>query len=87
MRPLGPNQLAWLWTVRDNKGRYYDGCGMTWNGPVGTQRLCESLEKRGLLMRRSEKFSTYPGFTTFMKDVWHLTDEGRAILMEPKGNP
>lgn len=50
MRKLGVNQLGVLRSMqsRDLKG-WYAGCGWLWNTYSGTERICQSLAKRGLV--------------------------------------
>lgn len=50
MKALGPNQLGVIRGMQDRplKG-WYPGCGWLWGTYSGTERICQSLAKRGLV--------------------------------------
>lgn len=52
-RPLGAVQQSVLdFMRRSNRPEWYPGCGVRWGGPAETQRLMDSLVRRGLLTKR-----------------------------------
>lgn len=67
MRPLGENQKDWLDTVVQF-GRWDRFSGYLWDTTSGTVRLCESLERRGLLKKEG--------------DGWTPTEAGIAMSKE-----
>lgn len=70
-RKLGVNQLGVIRGMqqRDLQG-WYAGCGWLWNTHSGTERICQSLAKRGLVT------VSYPhGVDSF----YQLTDAGKAV--------
>jgi hypothetical protein len=59
-RALGTTQAAFLRAMLEHGGFWHEKCGWNWESPRITMRLCETLERRGLLMpgllRREDRY-------------------------------
>jgi hypothetical protein len=82
-RKLGKTQAAFLEAMLQHYGSWHANCGWYWGSSSATRRLCESLEKRGLL--RSEDIKA-------RRDViqlWRVIDQdaARKEIARAKGNP
>lgn len=67
-RPLGENQRSVLHALRRH-GSYFKGCGWIWTNPSGTEKILDSLVKRGLV-------EVGPG--QHHRKVWKLTEAGQT---------
>lgn len=73
MHRLGKNQLAWLECVVE-KGYWCAHCGFNWGIIGASERLCQSLEKRGLL-KLTQVEQGIMG-----RDRWVPTEEGKQAI-------
>lgn len=81
--PLGTEQRAFLQTLVEH-GYWYGGgygCGWTWRSPSTTERLCESLFRRGLVTKEQ-----HPSRIRRDTSVTHYvaSAEGKALVAEWK---
>jgi len=51
MRPLGDSQ-QWMLDALRKHGRWSRNCGWLWDTPSGTERILDSLVRRGLARKR-----------------------------------
>ncbi len=72
-RKLGENQRSMLWSLREHRGEWFNGCGWLWDTPSGTAALLDSLLRRGLV-ERADRVIIKNGR---VRPVWRLTKEGR----------
>jgi DNA-binding PadR family transcriptional regulator len=78
-KPLGTDQIGFLRAMlkggaqRNAERTWSQGCGWTWGTPSQTQRVADSLVRRGLLQTTSRGNRS---------DVYSLTDAGRQIAKE-----
>jgi hypothetical protein len=83
-RPLGKEQVGVLRSMAVPAGRYYAawhrGCGWQWGSVSGTERLCESLAKQGLVDKSEWRAPAYPGDRTHFQ--YAINDAGRAALAD-----
>lgn len=80
-RPLGDTQRHVLWSLvsHESIGVWYPGSGWYWKNTSTTVRIMDSLEKRGLVVKRMRESrltgEKYPHYT--------ITDEGRKQAGRP----
>ena len=66
MRPLGKNQKYWLWTIATHpRGKWFPHCGFYWGSFGQSEKMCESLVRRGLLRKVDDR------------PTYEITPEGR----------
>lgn len=78
-RPLGDTQQAVLRALHQHQ-RWYAGCGWVWDTPSGTERLLQSLERRGLVQVR-----TVEGCLRRQSTSYTLTAAGVAVVESLRG--
>jgi len=77
---LGKNQLSWLrWIQESRWKRWHQHCGFEWANTSSSERLCESLAKKGLLKKvptpKSNRLASYQ---------YVLTEAGERIDTRPE---
>lgn len=81
-KPMGTNQILLLQTLdrpslHRERGVWFPWCGWAWGTTCNTNRLLQTLEKRGLVSSSpSERPNEYP--------TYRLTPEGEAIILQLK---
>ena len=73
-RGLGVNQRAMLGSLKDHKG-WSRGCGWIWSTNGETEKILESLVKRGLVVK--EATTTFRGYPSTR---YVLTEAGKEAL-------
>ena len=69
-RPLGSRQQAVLDAMADHRHRWHRNCGWVWDTESGTERTLESLVRRGLVAKRSERWDLRG--RTVTRDVYRV---------------
>lgn len=81
--PLGRNQRSVLRSLAEhNGGEWSPGSGWYWKNPSTTERVLNSLVRRGLVDRCIYRRSrvTGRGEETYDFIVWRINDDGRIEL-------
>lgn len=74
MTPLGREQLGVLKSLRDH-GRWSRGCGWIWSTHGKTERILDSLVKRGLVIKSTEEVPRSRLFAAYTRTVYSLKPE------------
>ena len=73
---LGRGQLGVLCSLRDFKSWNARGAGWVWSTPSGTERILDSLVKKGLATKSIETL----GLVGRTAMVWRPTEAGLALV-------
>ena len=78
-RPLGARQYSVLKSMADSRsGQWFAGCGWIWDTNTGTQKILESLERRGLVERIEDEDEPMPSFGSH--GWYQITQAGRNVF-------
>ena len=75
-KSLGPTQRAVLECFLQHSGSWYRGCGWLWDTWSRTERIMESLHRRGML----DRVKTRLGRTHIERVLYSINDRGRREL-------
>jgi hypothetical protein len=83
MQEIGKNQMAVLESMMDNPHKaWWPGCGWRWNTYSGTERILNSLVKRGMVEKKPWDHGHANLSGNWHHERWLLTEAGKQIVLQ-----
>lgn len=87
MRKLGNTQLAFLRQMaRTPTAPYYAGCGWIWGTRSESERIANSLTRRGLLRLEERRFPRPAGRPDRVVNYWYIIERGIEVASNKSGS-